>query len=79
LWATDFLLRYSCCACTIVYVLYSWYCQVLGRVRTTTVPWRLPYITVLVLYSCLSCWRCVIAHDCIFQLSISHPPLLLLS
>ena len=79
LWATDFLLRYSCCACTIVYVLYSWYCQVLGRVRTTTVPWRLLYITVLVLYSCLSCWRCVIAHDCIFQLSISHPPLLLLS
>ena len=49
------LLRYSCCACTIVYVPYSWYCQVLGRVRTTTVPWRLPYNTVPVLYSCLSC------------------------
>ena len=44
------LLRYSCCACTIVYVLYSWCCQVLGRVRTTTVPWRLPYNTVPVLY-----------------------------
>jgi hypothetical protein len=72
------LLRYSCCACTIVYILYSWCCQVLGRVRTTTVPWRLPYNTMPVLYSCLSCCCCVIAHDCIFHLSISLPPLLLL-
>jgi hypothetical protein len=64
------------CVCTIIYVLYSWCCQVLG-VRTT-VPWRFPYNSSMYCTH-VFCFRCVIVHDCIFWLSISLPPLLLLS
>ena len=35
------LLRYCCFACTVVYVLYSCCCKVLGVCMT--VPWRFPY------------------------------------
>ena len=44
------VLRYSRCASTVVYVRCSGCSQVLGRVRTT-VPWRLRWYTTSRLYS----------------------------
>jgi hypothetical protein len=70
------LLRYCCFACIVVYVLYSWCCKVLGVCMT--VPWRFPYNSSMYCTH-VFCFWCFIVHDCIFWLSISLPPLLLLS